>query len=391
MNYDLIIISILRPHSRQILARHFAADPSVSLQKAKSIVENLPAVYMRDLSKGDLEQACAQLEKLGVKYQAVESKNQLDKPVPASISKKESVDTYISEIKQSTDDKTIIKQKQQNKPMRSALSISEKITFTKENSKKREKTISHKKKHLVGTIFSIFLVLVVGIILLIGQKKEFSINKKRTSVRKTVLKTKKNKGQKLKSPKIDSGRDKKKNKFSRGSRGTVSAQEKINSQIFSDSAGSSGSDYDKAIKFYKIAISFNNYNLNAWHGLLATYRSAGMTHDVYETEKKMRELFDENIFTIDNMVQPFGSLVDYTKDNNDVCRIVYNSKSIRRTKLEGEVYLLVKSLVSMEKCLTISLYASTGKGSGMLVRIDSEPFPQTLSQFCTKALITFVE
>ena len=77
MNYDLIIIKLTKTRLKQVIAHHIAVDPSISLQKALSLLDNLPLVYAKDLSFKELEDATHKLQKLGAVCRAVESKSPL--------------------------------------------------------------------------------------------------------------------------------------------------------------------------------------------------------------------------------------------------------------------------------------------------------------------------
>jgi tetratricopeptide (TPR) repeat protein len=174
-------------------------------------------------------------------------------------------------------------------------------------------------------------------------------------------------------------------------RASVKATEKKASRQYADSARQYADDVNQAIKFYKIAISFNQYNLKAWQGLIVAYRNAGMTKEATEARKKMEELFGREISTIREVVAPYGELTDYSLDHSGVCRIEYRSKLRKQPELERETYLLIRAVLVKQHCNTVSLYASTGTGSGLLVRIDTRGFPSSVSAYKKRAAITFVE
>jgi hypothetical protein len=67
------------------------------------------------------------------------------------------------------------------------------------------------------------------------------------------------------------------------------------------------------------------------------------------------------------------------------------SKSLKKRKIQKETYLILQAVFTQNDCKKITLYASTGKGTGLLVHISKEIFPLKISEYLNKASITFVK
>ena len=380
MNFDLIVIKLTKPHLKQVIAHHIAADPSISLQNALSRLDNLPLVYKKDLSFEELEKTTLQLQKLGAVCRAVESKNPLEKLTAG----KKPVE---NEIKAGTEQKQGL-QTSGVKYNEQAGKISERVkyfnTVSKTDTHKKKKSITVKSTILVGSI------IIIAFIFLIGKNKKIKVQtpgpivSKKSSAQSVKIKDSISKMQTGESEdKLNSNNVNKKS--------PSSSPVKMRSEEYADSAAHLCQDYECEIKFYKIAISFNQYNLRAWQGLIAAYRGARKFTEAKQAEKRMRELFGEKVFTVEEIVKPYGILSRYVRDKNGVCRIEYRSQSVGRPDLERETYFLIKALLVQQKCTIVSLYASTGKGKGMLVRIKPEKFPSGISDYVKKASISFIE
>ncbi len=387
MNYDVIILKIPKPHIKKVLAHHLAADPSVSLQKALSLLDNLPIVYSKDLSAKELEDVLRQMAKLGVECQIVESKNPLD---------------FIKETETPQKDVTkksdILKASGKKPKAVSERRGGQRVTFQSASSGPRlpiEKKPEKKKSILKNILVVCILCAAVGILFVIGKNKSYKISSTAPLVsKKGGSKSRPKAPKKSRSSFNDELKESKQQKQesdSKSPKESISSPQKRSSDSYTDSAASAGSDYTRAIKFYKIAISFNRNNLRAWQGLLAAYRGARMWKEAEETKDRMADLFQEDAFSIREIVKPYGVLSQYKRDEHGVCRIEYRSHESKRAVMERETFFLIRALIAHEPCRTVSLYASTGKGRGMLVRVSTEAFPSSFSNYTKRAQISFTE
>lgn len=393
MNYDLIIVKINNPHSKKVLAHKIAADPAISMQKALSLLENLPAVYMKDLSTKELEEASDYLVKIGVVCRAVESRDPFVQPGITTIPKPQEHTIQQHTIKEHV-------QAPKMPAVSQPVSISLKPHL--DNTQKGSEASNPKKKKIwpdspgarMAIIASIIFILIL--LILQGKNRYFgidltSISKKGAPQTTDTSAQSQNELQQqdtaAKNTTTDSGYSGIESRES----GVTPAQQKISGE-YADSAADMRDDYERAIKLYKIAISFNQNNVSAWQGLLATYTKAGMSEQAVETKNRMEEIFGNTVFTIGTIIGPYGVLSSFNLDDNRVCRIEYRSRKMARHELEEETYNIARALLGQLHCSQLSLYAATTKGSGMLVRLsNSRSFPATLSEFRRTASLSFVE
>ncbi len=380
MNYDLIIIKLTKPRLKQVIAHHIAADPSISLQKALSLLDNLPLVYKKDLSFKELEKTSLQLQKLGAVCRAVESKNPLkkleaDKKIPEKKVKTSKVQ------RQDLIGSGVIRKKPAEK-------VSERVNFF--GTAPQEKPVKKKKSVITNIIILVGVVLVILIVFLVGKSSKVRIKPTGPVLTgKSGTKPGKAKGSTSKTP-ISNDKETMKTDMSEKEEASASPAKK-SSDAYTDSAVHLCQDYECEIKFFRIALSFNQYNLRAWQGLIAAYRGARKRAEAKEAEKQMSELFGEKVFSVEEIVKPYGVLSRYDRDENGVCRIEYHTQSFKQSDLEKETYYLIRALIAQQNCNIVSLYASTGKGKGMLVRVKVDRFPSRISDYVKRASISFIE
>lgn len=145
-----------------------------------------------------------------------------------------------------------------------------------------------------------------------------------------------------------------------------------------------GNNGDQATKLYRIALSFNRKNIDAWYGLLNCYKEHSMTKEIQETEAEMRKLFGPHIFSVHKMVSPYGALEEYT-DSKSATFLRYSSFDSADPLLD--IYKIALSVSNVCKGKKITIYATIGKKEGYLVSIASKPFPRGFGAFKSKASI----
>lgn len=79
MNLTIIIDSIPSKRAKNVIARHLAHGPSISLTKANQMVESGPFVYAENLSKTDAARELANLKKLGCRVRLVRTEGGSDR------------------------------------------------------------------------------------------------------------------------------------------------------------------------------------------------------------------------------------------------------------------------------------------------------------------------
>ncbi|MCL2182343.1 MAG: hypothetical protein FWB85_02590 [Chitinispirillia bacterium] len=146
---------------------------------------------------------------------------------------------------------------------------------------------------------------------------------------------------------------------------------------------------DNVIRFYRIAISFNRYNLSAWQGLLQAYRDKGAAKEVRETEEQMRALFGDRANLVSNLVKPFGELVDTYMNEEGIYRVEYKTLKRTRTDILNEAFAMTRSVRTSCVCKDISIFASTGPGRGLRVHSTSSTSMHSLAAFQSHAEIVW--
>ena len=254
----------------------------------------------------------------------------------------------------------------------------------------QKKPVKRKKSVIANVIILAGIVIVIIIVFTIGKGGKVKIKPTGPVLTgKSEIKPGNVKGRPSKVP---INNEKETLKRDRSKKEEVSASPaKRNSDAYTDSAVHICEDYECEIKFFRIALSFNQYNMRAWQGLIAAYRGAGRRAEAEKAERQMKELFGEKVFNVEEIVKPYGSLSRYDRDEKGVCRIEYRSQSSKRSDLEKETFYLIRALLAQQNCTMVSLYASTGKGEGMLVRIKADRFPSRISDYVKNASISFIE
>ncbi|MBD3391484.1 MAG: hypothetical protein GF418_05485 [Chitinivibrionales bacterium] len=368
MAYTLIITAINNPRSKSVLARHLAADPNVSLSKATHMLEQLPLVYARDLNRTETSQQIRYLHKLGTEFKVVESKSKVETPHAAA-------------------------PEPEKKKLVSARRIS--LTRPVRLGEKKEQRRVHGSaapgggrlrcpKNIAKAVVLFAFLAGLAYVLSRTKGKDFRISRtdplggSEESGRRRALELL-----------WDDDSDKSGNADSIRTRAPDSLLEK--SFAYADSARSAGLDAERAVRFYRIALSFNRKNANAWYGLINAYRAAGQEDLAARAEQDMRELFGEEILSIQKIVAPYGSVEEFERGRDGIFRLKYHTRSRGARVLAQETYLIMRALKPTCECRAFSVFASTGSGGGMLAHLKAEPFPLSQSAYEREARITHAE
>lgn len=369
MKFNLIVISISNTRAKKIIAHQLAHDPSIPLQKAMLMVEKPPFVLMKNLTSQELNFQSEQLSRLGVKFKAAEIKSVLptdsNKTIPIPLSEGDLNAKPTGPVSIKTE-----------KLINESKTAKRKDTFLLD-----ETSVQYKKdNHLFITVISvIFALIIIAGLLTSGNRRYYNL-------KKTVK------------PIISSSPEKSDNKTKKGnsrksngsSRKVVSEKAKKESILWADSAIACDSDHQKAINFYKIAISFNKYNLNAWFGLLNAYRSAKMYKEEKRTRIEMKKIFGESIFSFSEMISPYGDIIDsYTTEDN-VFRLEYRTMQSEKEDALDEIYKVTRIISGICKCESISVFASSSPGKGIIVHLNKNASLLSMDSFKKDAVISFL-
>jgi hypothetical protein len=369
MKYTLTVTSFKNNRAKMIIARQLAHDPAISLQNALTMVENPPFILMKNISAQELQYQSRLLHQLGVKFTIIELQPEKNiQPLPISPPEND------SQIKS---DPAVSKGKKEQPVIHENIKKSSPVIGT--DIPIPEKSKSNPVFPATGFIL-IFVLIIAGFII--------SRNQNHYVIKNKILITRK--GSDTSDVKKTAENTRTSNKENR-SRENVSSKSEHESQLWVDSAKTCGNDYLKAINFYKIAISFNKYNMHAWFGLVNAYRSAGMNREMRQTKEQMEEIFGSSVFSVSKAVKPFGEILDVYTTENDAFRVEYRTTQSSEQSILSQIYSLAKAFREMSNSKTISIFATTSPGKGLIVHFTKETSLSTLATFKKEATITFLK
>jgi hypothetical protein len=381
MVYNLRIIAFRDRHAKTVIARQLTQENGVSLQQALAMVEHLPLMLH---SSSDLEEATARLRqygKIGIEAQAVEAL-----PLP----KHESANTASPQVQRATPSAA---------PRGGAESPGIGGSFGKEHVQGKEPVtfgLGPVRKRRITTELWAVIILAAFIAFVVAAVSFSHRSVKRGSV---VLAH-------VSGESATSALDSTAKAVASGERSTPHAAtntpaspspatppstDSDQAQKYTDSGLVHAGDTGSAIRFYKMAIAFNRYNLHAWYGLLNAYQAAGRSEEARTTEKEMRRLFGENTFTIERLIQPLGTLTEYRVSADGVAQLRYRTATMPdRARLIAEAYALARALRTRCGCKEISIVATAGPATLSVGCSAVRPFG-SLEEFESTARISFVD
>jgi hypothetical protein len=363
MRYDLLVTQINNESSRKVLAHQLARDPGTTFQDALLKLQKLPVVLFKDIDEQTMASMVGQYLKYGVRLKAVPAQQ-----------KSEVESTNHSELQTIVNVKT-----DRSNPMDGAInkahvairfdgvtehrgSVAGRVALFKnadqlEENEKKKRT----KERTVLLIFLLLFLIVPLILLLISSEKK--VNRNFSGSGEAVS------GQPAKGADAQNKHRKKNPAESELSkRKSVSTSDQKKSVAMCDSAKDAGTNTATLINFYKIAISFNKYNLEAWFGLLGAYKSAGMSEEYLLASNQMKELFGDKVFDISSQVKRYGEIEDMFENENGVLTIKYRS-SDPLDELQERVYSLIKILHSNYNYPSVSVEIADKKTERMIVHV----------------------
>lgn len=151
-----------------------------------------------------------------------------------------------------------------------------------------------------------------------------------------------------------------------------------------------GNDGDQATKMYRVAISFNKKNIHAWNGLLNCFKQHGLNKEAMDTEKEMKKIFGDDIFSVQKIVSSYGDLEEFS-ERSGITNLRYLSDRSDPEIVIEDVYKMGLRLSTSLKSKKISVYATTTGNKGVLITFAGKPYPQSLRAFKAKANIDIIE
>lgn len=361
MGQDLIVTLIQNDHAKKIIARLICQKQSIPLQKALQIVTKPPFVFLIDASIEEIQKSVSQLKPLGVTFKTIDSKKttpEHSNPIPDQTPHIKSTVSYapVNDVKEKV------------RPVIQHLSSLETPILKKPK----------KGKFTTGIV--LFLVIVVPIILI-----SVSFNKRSSTFLSEYTGT-------MQSTSIEKNESsKKKQNTAKKNNSHDLPIDKAKSDNYTDSASAQADNYNQAVKFYLMAISFNKHNYRAWYGLINAYYNIERPEEAHKAEAEMKKLFGDAIFDINQIIEPFGTITTAQLDLDSVYSIEYKSAASNKKALMNESYQIIRALKPTCNCMSISLFASHTAGTGMIVHIKKTENFISLYEFENVASITYLE
>jgi hypothetical protein len=373
MHYAIHIKAIGSKRAGTIVAHNIAGNRSVSLHYAISLLENLPLVYMSDLAREEADSVMTQLEKIGVQAVIVPIRNDIvipsEKEIPAPLPVKQ----RIVQVPQPA---------QFHVPVQ-PISFIYKGNDEDGNKKDREQL----KYSIVGAGTVLFIIALLTVMFVLSSK-----NKKEGAYHPSVLPSE-SAGMSTRASASVTDSEKhvtRHGEFNDGnSRLSITSDSRIQAITYMDSAKRSN-DLSETIAFYKLAIGFNKYNINAWYGLINAYMRAGKNREAGNATDEMKRIFGEDALTLAKIVSPYGDLQDYYLTSNGMYRIEYVSKVSDTLRIVRGVWQIIKAVGPQCNCRSFSVYAHW-KNGGALVYIENDAQLSSYEQYRTGAVVTYME
>ncbi len=362
MGKDLVIISIDNDHARKVIARLLCQKQSLPLQKALAITAKPPFVFIINESDDLIKKVVGQYSQLGIVFKVVDSSQQ--KPSAPS---HDIVMPNKIQLVNSTESSQKTELSKKTHPVHHLPQDDIPVVFDKK-----------RKKIPVSSLIPLLLIILLPVVLIIftyREKKDAFLEDYNGNVTNTNT---------SKVKKAVSTRQSK-------SSNTISPENREKSADFVDSASAYNEDYEMAISFFKLAISFNKYNYRAWYGLVNTYYSVNETDKAKKAQNEMKKLFGENVLDIGEIVKPFGELEIAELRSDSSYYLEYITSSSSEQVIVNETFQIIRALKPTCNCLSIALFARKSPGKGLIVHIKSDiPF-FSLTDYKSAASFTYLE
>ncbi|MBN1127829.1 MAG: hypothetical protein JXA71_02510 [Chitinispirillaceae bacterium] len=377
MNFDIVVKGFRNKGARMVVARHLVREEGITLPEALAMTGHLPVTLFRSINRVDVAVTLERYGKLGIDAEAVETGPVQGKkarqpealPVPA----------------------VTIQAQGRSYPVSPATAIHHTVPdnrdppalpAAKDSSGRGMKRM--RQAIINVTILAVILTLAVSFFFLVSryarEKQGIAVNAKNRSPfsilpESTAL---------VRHPLVTAI----------GSRQLPAASpaRKPEDVRYVDSAKARGNDLESAIHFYRMAIAFNQRNINAWCGLIDAYHQNGRTADEDAARAEMKKLFGDAVGSIERIVRPFGQLTEFHYGDSGTLSVEYRTTCPNeRDKLLKEIFLVARALSTAGDCSRISVFASTGGSKGLVVHCGSREGFSSFAEFEKKAVMYFFE
>lgn len=379
MQCDVIITAINNNRAFPVLARHLAHDPNIPLAKAQSMLTNLPIIYMRRISGDEARFALRQLEKLGVVASIAQSSLPESHKIQGNELAPQRPDTPQPDQVPAMPEAPVVV-KLATPSIQPTLSFSESptdIRFTP-----FQQLMKFRWYYWVGGLLVIALCAFFASL----------FNLKPNSTAPTDLALEIQSTQKtlhsVVQPSIQPTKGAE--PLSQPVEQRPDPARASQSDSYSDSA-TTCNETVQAIRFFKLALSFNKNNIEAWQGLINAYEDAQEPEKAHETRIAMEKLLGKSAVSAGIFLKKFGTVRTIQQKENGTLDIFYDTHKQTSDKLQREAYTIVTGLKATCNCAAISLYARTPDGAGYIVFIPTSLIPHTYNDFTTGAHFTLLQ
>jgi tetratricopeptide (TPR) repeat protein len=362
MGKDLVITSINNDHARKVIARLICQKQSMSLQKALLITAKPPFVFIINESDELIKKIVSQYSQLGITFKTIDTSQHI-----ASDSTHEPVIPNKVHISNNVE-----------LPQKAELQKTNHPVHHLPADDIPEVSDKKKKKVPVSSFITLLIIIIIPVILIMfsyTEKKDAFLedyNGKVTDTNQSTLKKTVTTGHQL-------------------SKSKISDASKEKSADYTDSAGAYTEDYEKAVFFYKLAISLNKYNYRAWYGLVNTYYSMNKIDKAKNAQKEMKKLFGESVFDIESIIKPFGELETAELRSDSSYYLEYTTNSLGQQTLINETFQIVRALKPVCNCISIAVFAQKSPGRGLIVHIKNDKPFFNLTDYKSAASFTYLE
>jgi hypothetical protein len=361
MRHDLIVTFLQNDHAKKIIARLICQKQSIPLQRALQLVKKTPFVFLINASAEEIHTSISQLKPLGVNFKTIDSMQSTPEhsiPIPDQPLQIRNAVPYTQA--------NVVKEKV--RPVLSHLSSLDAPV--------PKKSI---KRKFISVVVS-FLVISLPIVLI-----SISFNKRSSLFLSEYTGT-------MQSTSIERNDSSKKKPSNSKKKNTHDLPiDKAKSDNYTDSASAQADNYNQAVNFYLIAISFNKHNYKAWYGLINTYYNMDRPEEALNAEAEMKRIFGNAIFDVNKIIKPFGTIITAQLDQDSIYSIEYKSIASNKKALINESYQIIRALKPTCNCASIALFASHTAGTGVIVHINKTKNFISQYEFENVASITYLE
>lgn len=417
MKYNLIIDRLANPRAANIIAHKLAGTLTISIQKAHSLLENMPLIYVRGCTKDEGAFELAQLSRIGVSGHLIEVAPE-NRTFKANFPKfqPEHVVVTGTEAVEQVHQPIVVAMDSAPTEQKSQSSIGSVQEMAKRVSPAfvglspvREKIKKQQQSRLIRFFIIGIALISVGLLFFFLAEKDKTLSqmvqrfmaRMRNAQMHSLTPARSGQSASGKFGSTDSIWAKSDSAaFADSARaglpivdsagqveraGLTSAQ-KIESQNYIDSAAmSQNSAGEKTIYFYRMAIAFNKYNINAWYGLVTAYNVAGDTLQANQARTEMEKLFGEKVSAVRELISSYGTLIDLSLSPSGTYRIEYRSNANTPALLRAQAWQIIRAIAEQCNCSAISINASTASLLGSLVYCRLHPVPRSEKEFLDNA------